>query len=62
MLDISPLSLYSLSQLHSATHQLNSLLIGTTFNISLIHVDRYQYTSPLVKHLVRPEDIIEQLG
>jgi hypothetical protein len=30
--------------------------------IPLILPDQYQYTSPLAKHFVRPEDMIEQLG
>ena len=44
-------------------HQLNSPVISTTLNISFILVDRYQYTSPpLVKHLVRSKNMVEQLG
>jgi hypothetical protein len=49
--------------LHNMAHQLNSLVTSTTSNISLILVDRYQYTfPPIVKHLVRPENMVEQLG
>jgi hypothetical protein len=44
-------------------HQLNSPVISITFNISLILIDLYQYTSlPLVKYLVRPEDMVEQFS
>jgi hypothetical protein len=42
--------------------QLTAPVISTTLNISIILVDRYQYTSPLIKHLARLEDMIEQLG
>jgi hypothetical protein len=43
-------------------HQLNSLVISTTLNISLVPIDRYQYTPPpVVRHLVRLEDMDEQL-
>jgi uncharacterized membrane protein len=48
----------SLSYLHIMARQLSSL-VSTTLNISLIHVDQYQYTSPLVRHLVQPEDMVE---
>ena len=43
-------------------HQLNSPVISTTLNIPFILVDRYQYTSPLVRHLVRSKNMVEQFG
>jgi hypothetical protein len=52
----------SLPQLYSMAHELSFSIISTTLNISLSLVDQYQYTSPLVRHLIRPEDMVEQLG
>ena len=48
--------------IHSMAHKLNSPVISTTLNIPFILIDRYKYTSPLVKHLVRSKNIVEQLG
>jgi hypothetical protein len=47
---------------HSMAHQLNSPIISTTLIISLILVYQYRYTSPLVKHHVRPKYMVEQLS
>jgi hypothetical protein len=41
-------------------HQLNFPVIYAALNIPLILVDRYQHTSPLSRHLVRPKDMVEQ--
>jgi hypothetical protein len=54
--------LITLSHNFIMTHQLSSVIISTTLNISLILVDQYQYTSLLGRHLVRPNDMFEQLG
>ena len=43
-------------------HQLNSPVTSTTLNIPFILVDRYQYVSPLVRHLVLSKNMVEQLG
>jgi hypothetical protein len=40
---------------------LNSLEISITLNISFILTDPYQYT-PLVRHLIRSKDMVEQFG
>jgi hypothetical protein len=52
----------SLLQFHRVAHQLNSLIISATLDVSLVLVDWYQYaSSSLLRHLVRSIDIVEQL-
>ncbi|AQK54871.1 WD repeat-containing protein-like protein [Zea mays] len=43
-------------------YQFNSPIISRILNIFLILVDWYQYNCPLARHLVQPEDMVEQLG